>query len=228
MLIRMASIRVVEPERKYNLIAEILYRIPPVLKITDTFWSWSKHTDLPLAINENNMKMIFKQVSMRSRKLNCQWDCTSWQKSEKAVHQQNLFRKESKIISCTEHFNFNLSDFQAFFSELFHEFRALILATHLQWWAKGPIDRFSDTDSIFRLYRTIQSVDFKFRFLYRPIVSVRFEFRFFNRPILFLGLKFRFLYRPRWKTSLCNPLVCVYAYGQPEQRHSRCVLSMKK
>ena len=113
-----------------------------------------------------------------------------------------------------------------------------------QRWAKGPIDRSSDTDSIFRLYRTIQSVDVKFRFLNRPIVLVRFEFRFFNRPILFLGLKFRFLYRPivsvrfefrffnrpilflglkfrflisqpRWKTSLCNPLVCVYAYGQP-------------
>jgi hypothetical protein len=67
---------------------------------------------------------------------------------------------------------------------------------HNQRWAKGPIDRFSDTDSIFRLYRTIQSVDVKFRFLYRPIVSVRFEFRFLNRPILFLGLKFRFLYRP--------------------------------
>ena len=65
-----------------------------------------------------------------------------------------------------------------------------------QRWAKGPIDRSSDTDSIFRLYRTIQSVDAKFRFLNRPIVSVRFEFRFFNRPILFLGLKFRFLNRP--------------------------------
>ncbi len=64
-----------------------------------------------------------------------------------------------------------------------------------QRWAKGPIDRSSDTDSIFRLYRTIQSVDVMFRFLNRPIVSVRFEFRFFNRPILFLGLKFRFLYR---------------------------------
>ncbi len=55
-------------------------------------------------------------------------------------------------------------------------------------------DRSSDTDSIFRFYRTIQSVDVKFRFLYRPIVSVRFEFRFFNCPILFLGLKFRLLY----------------------------------
>jgi hypothetical protein len=65
-----------------------------------------------------------------------------------------------------------------------------------QRWAKGPIDRSSDTDSIFRLYRMIQSVDAKFRFLNRPIVSVRLEFRFFNRPILFLGLKFRFLYRP--------------------------------
>ncbi len=66
----------------------------------------------------------------------------------------------------------------------------------IQRWAKGQIDRSSDTDSIFRLYRTIQSVDAKFRFLNRPIVSVRFEFRFFNRPILFLGLNFRFLYRP--------------------------------
>ncbi len=47
-----------------------------------------------------------------------------------------------------------------------------------QRWAKGPIDRYSDTDSI----------DVKFRFLYRPIVSVRFEFRFFNRPICFLVL----------------------------------------
>ena len=65
-----------------------------------------------------------------------------------------------------------------------------------QRWAKGPIDRSSDTDSIFRLYRTIQSVDAKFRFLNRPIVSVRFEFRFFNRPILFFSFKFRFLYRP--------------------------------
>jgi hypothetical protein len=63
-----------------------------------------------------------------------------------------------------------------------------------QRWAKGPIGRSSDTDSIFRLYLTIQSVDVKFRFLYRPIVSFCFEFRFFNRPILFLGLKFRLLY----------------------------------
>ncbi len=69
------------------------------------------------------------------------------------------------------------------------------LVRHRQRWAKGPIDRSSDTDSIFRFYRTIQSVDVKFRFLYQPIVSVRFEFRFFNRPILFLGLKFRLLYR---------------------------------
>ncbi len=30
-----------------------------------------------------------------------------------------------------------------------------------QRWAKGPIDRSSDTDSIFRLYRSIQSVDVK-------------------------------------------------------------------
>ncbi len=64
-----------------------------------------------------------------------------------------------------------------------------------QRWAKGPIDRSSDTDLIFRLYRAIQSVDVKFRFLYQPIVSVRFKFRFFNQPILFLGFKFRFLYR---------------------------------
>jgi hypothetical protein len=34
-----------------------------------------------------------------------------------------------------------------------------------QRWAKGPIDRSSDTDSIFRLYRPIKSVDVKFRFL---------------------------------------------------------------
>ncbi len=73
-----------------------------------------------------------------------------------------------------------------------------------QRWAKGPIDRFSDTDSIFRFYRMIQSVDVKFRFLYRPIVSVRFEFRFFNHPILFLGLKFRLLYRAIVSTSF-NP-----------------------
>jgi hypothetical protein len=66
--------------------------------------------------------------------------------------------------------------------------------SYRQRWAKGPIDRSSDTDSIFRFYRTIQSVDVKFRFLYRPIVSVRFKFRFFNRPILFLDLKFRLLY----------------------------------
>ncbi len=70
------------------------------------------------------------------------------------------------------------------------------MRSYRQRWAKGPIDRSSDTDSIFRLYRTIQSVDVKFRFLNQTIVSVRFEFRFFNRPILFLGLKFRFLYRP--------------------------------
>jgi hypothetical protein len=70
-----------------------------------------------------------------------------------------------------------------------------------QRWAKGPIDRSSATNSIFRLYRTMQSFDAKFRFLYRPILFlglkfrflcrpiVRFELRFFNRPILFLGLK---------------------------------------
>jgi hypothetical protein len=65
---------------------------------------------------------------------------------------------------------------------------------HRQRWAKGPIDRSSDTDSIFRLYLLIQSVDVKFRFLYRATVSVHFKFRFFHRPILFLGFKFRFLY----------------------------------
>ncbi len=59
-----------------------------------------------------------------------------------------------------------------------------------QRWAKGPIDRSSDTNAIFRFNGTIQLVDVKFRFLYRPIVSVRFQFLFFNRPILFLGLKF--------------------------------------
>ena len=108
-----------------------------------------------------------------------------------------------------------------------------------QRWAKGPIDRSSDTDSIFRLYRTIKSVDAKFRFLNRPIVSVRFEFRFFNRPILFLGLKFRFLNRPivsvRFEFRFFNrPILFLcfkfrflyraYQY-QPKQRHSRCMLS---
>jgi hypothetical protein len=34
--------------------------------------------------------------------------------------------------------------------------------TNTQWWAKGPIDRSSETDLIFRLYRPIKSVDFKF------------------------------------------------------------------
>ncbi len=58
-------------------------------------------------------------------------------------------------------------------------------------------DRSSDTDSIFRLYRTIQSFDVMFRFLYRPIVSVRFKFPFFNQPILFLGLKLQLLYLAR-------------------------------
>ncbi len=80
--------------------------------------------------------------------------------------------------------------------EFISDFNHFLWERDKQRWAKGPIDRYSDTDSIFRLYRTIQSVDVKFRFLNRPIVSVRFEFRFFNRPILFLGLKFRFLYRP--------------------------------
>ena len=78
-----------------------------------------------------------------------------------------------------------------------------------QRWAKGPIDRSSDTDSIFRLYRTIQSVDAKFRFLNRPIVSVRFEFRFFNRPILFFGsFKGNFL--------ICN---CSYFYALFASHH---------
>jgi hypothetical protein len=45
------------------------------------------------------------------------------------------------------------------------------MGTHGQRCAKGPIDRSSDTDSIFRLYRTIQSVDAKFRFLYRFVLS---------------------------------------------------------
>jgi hypothetical protein len=78
-----------------------------------------------------------------------------------------------------------------------------------QRWAKGPIDRSSDTDSIFRLYRMIQSVDAKFRFLNRPIVSVRFEFRFFNRPILFFGFfKGNFL--------ICN---CSYLYALFASHH---------
>ena len=31
---------------------------------------------------------------------------------------------------------------------------------HKQWWAEGPIDRSSDTDPIFRLYRSIVSTFF--------------------------------------------------------------------
>jgi hypothetical protein len=45
-----------------------------------------------------------------------------------------------------------------------------------QKWAKGPMARSSVTDSIFRLYRPIQSVDFKFPILYLLIVSVLFRF----------------------------------------------------
>ncbi len=75
-----------------------------------------------------------------------------------------------------------------------------------QRWAKGTIDRSSDTDSIFQFYRMIQSVDVKFQFLYRPIVLVCFEFRFFNRPILFLGLKFRLLYCAIVKNRFTNTL----------------------
>jgi len=66
--------------------------------------------------------------------------------------------------------------------------------TCTQRWVKGPIDRSPDTDSIFRLYRSMSSYDFcigrLFRFLYRAIVSVYFTFRFFHQPILFLGFKF--------------------------------------
>ncbi len=69
-------------------------------------------------------------------------------------------------------------------------------------WAKGPIDRYSDTDSIFRLYRSIQSVDFKFRFLYRAIVSVHFSSNSFIDRSCFLGLSSDFcigrLCRPVW------------------------------
>jgi hypothetical protein len=76
--------------------------------------------------------------------------------------------------------------------------------------------RSSDTDSIFRLYRTIQSVDAKFRFLNRPIVSFRLEFRFFNRPILFFGLKFRFLYRlivsVRFEFRFLNRLILFFGF----------------
>ena len=51
----------------------------------------------------------------------------------------------------------------------------------------------SETDLIFQLYRLIQLVDVKFRFLYQAIVSVHFKLRFFHPPILFLGFKFQFL-----------------------------------
>ena len=82
------------------------------------------------------------------------------------------------------------------------------LLNFVQRWAEGPIDRSSDTDSIFRLYRPIQSVDFKFRFLYRPIVSETFKFRSFNRPIVSVGFEFRSLYRPivsvRYELRLLN------------------------
>ena len=77
-----------------------------------------------------------------------------------------------------------------------------------QRWAKGLIDRSSDTNLIFLLYLRIQLVDVKFRFLFWLIVSVRFKFRFFNRPILFLDLKFRLLYLAivsvRFKFRLSN------------------------
>jgi hypothetical protein len=79
--------------------------------------------------------------------------------------------------------------FYVLYSTLLH------LLTPGQRWAKGPIDRSSVTDSIFRFYRSIQLVNVKFRFLHRPIVSVHLKFRFFHPPILFLGFKFRFLYR---------------------------------
>jgi len=64
-----------------------------------------------------------------------------------------------------------------------------------QRWAKGPIVRSSDTDSIFRLYRPTQSVDFNFWFLYRAIVSVRFKVRFLYRAIVSVHFKVRFLHR---------------------------------
>ena len=64
-----------------------------------------------------------------------------------------------------------------------------------QRWAEGPIVRSSDTDSIFRLYRPTQSIDFKFRLLYRAIVSVRFKVRFLYRAIVSVPYKVRFLYR---------------------------------
>ncbi len=51
-----------------------------------------------------------------------------------------------------------------------HSCSLIDMVQYTQRWAKGPFDRFSDTDSIFRLYRTIQSVDVKFRFDL-PIVS---------------------------------------------------------
>jgi len=60
-----------------------------------------------------------------------------------------------------------VADLKWFFSDL--------NLTWKQRWAIGPIVRSSDIDSIFRLYRPTQSVDFKFQFLYRAIVSVRFK-----------------------------------------------------
>ncbi len=60
---------------------------------------------------------------------------------------------------------------------------------------EGPIELSSETDLIFRLYRPMQSVDFKFRFLYRPMVLVCFisdiwidrPFFRFKAPIFVLG-----------------------------------------
>jgi hypothetical protein len=45
------------------------------------------------------------------------------------------------------------------------QFFVPLLECHItsdQRWAKGPIDRSSDTDSIFRLYRSMSSSDFFF------------------------------------------------------------------
>ncbi len=80
---------------------------------------------------KNNVKMIFKQVSMRNRKLNCQCDCTSWQKSEKGCTSAEFVqkRKENNFL----HWTFQLQPlwFSGIFRVLSRISLALILATHL-------------------------------------------------------------------------------------------------
>ena len=56
--------------------------------------------------------------------------------------------------------------------------RDFCLRLYHQRWAKGPIDRSSDTNSILFL-------GLKLRLLYLAIVSVRFKFQLSNQPVLF-------------------------------------------